>query len=100
MSSKVSHLMKTWAVKDQEWTKLGLEKEREAYERMEKEVEAAEDFSLDRASKIDIVLETADSSLHLAEQAQTFQTHLKFVNSDAVGSTQKNSNFQLHFTPS
>lgn len=93
--------MKMWAAKDQEWTKLGLDKEREAYERIEREIDAAEDFSLDRASKVDIVLETTETSLHLAEQAHTFQENSKFVNSSAVGSTQlqfhsaRSSAFQL-----
>jgi len=86
-------MMKSWSLKDQEWTKLGLSKEREAYERMEKEVDAAEDSSLDRASKVDIVLEMTETSLELAQQAQTFQSHQKFINSDAVGSTQLSVHF-------
>jgi hypothetical protein len=87
VSTKLAQLLKTWNLKEQDWNKAGLGEAREEYERIQKEVDASEDFSLDRASKLDIIIETSDSTLKLAEQAQTFQSHQKYINSDAVGST-------------
>lgn len=87
VSARVSHVMKDWEAKRQEWTKTGEEATREAYEAIEKETNETENFSLPRSSKLDIIFETSDSTIALSSQANTFQTHTQYVNSEAVGST-------------
>lgn len=80
-------MLKDWEAKRQEWTKSGEEATREAYEAIEKETNETENFSLPRSSKLDIICETSDSTIALSSQANTFQTHTQYVNSEAVGST-------------
>lgn len=80
-------MLRDWEMKRQEWVKTGEEATREAYEAMERETQETENFSLPRSSKIDIILETSDNTIALADQARTFQSHGQYVNSEAVGST-------------
>lgn len=87
VSSKISQLIRSWSHKEQTWQKSGLAEARSEYERLQKEIDRFEDFSLDPASKLDIIIETADSTMKLAEQAHQVQSHQKYINSDAVGST-------------
>lgn len=97
MSSKIAQLTRSWTHKEQTWQKAGLADARSEYERIQKEVDGFEDFSLDPASKLDIILETADSTLKLAEQAHQVQSYEKYINSEAVGSTFSIFNFVLKF---
>lgn len=87
VSTRVAQVLKEWDLKQQEWAKDGHASTQAAYEAIEKEVTETEDFSLDRSSKVDIILETSEATLSLADKARTFSTHTQYVNSEAVGST-------------
>jgi hypothetical protein len=72
-------------MKEQEWNKEGSSDLKAEYEKIEREVDATEEFSLDTASKLDIILETSANTISLADRVETFHSHQQYINSETVG---------------